>query len=75
MTHMSQLLERMTSVLWLALASYILTLSSTEQQGEYSAHLASQITRDTWRGSRGEQKIGSGSARKQGHDKNSRETR
>lgn len=30
---MSQLLERMTSVLWLALASYILTLSSTEQQG------------------------------------------
>lgn len=72
---MSQLLERMTSVLWLALASYILTLSSTEQQGEYSAHLASQITRDTWRGSRGEQKIGSGSARKQGHDKNSRETR
>uniref|UniRef100_A0A8B9XYA7 Glycoprotein 2 n=1 Tax=Bos mutus grunniens TaxID=30521 RepID=A0A8B9XYA7_BOSMU len=29
---MSQLLERMTSVLWLALASYILTLSSTEQQ-------------------------------------------
>lgn len=71
---MSQLLERMTSVLWLALASYILTLSSTEQQGEYSAHLASQMIRDTWRGSRGEQKIGSGSARRQGRDKNSRET-
>lgn len=54
---MSQLLERMTSILWLALASYILTLSSTEQQGEYSVHLASQMTRDTWRGSRGEQKM------------------
>lgn len=54
---MSQLLERMTSILWLALASYFLTLSSTEQQGEYSARLASQMTRDAWRGSRGEQKM------------------
>lgn len=39
---MSQRMERMAGsyVLWLTLASCILTPASTEQQGECSAHLA-----------------------------------
>ena len=49
---MSQLMERMAPVLWLALASCILTLASTEQQGECSAHLASQMPCNTRRVSR-----------------------
>lgn len=69
---MSQLLERMTSILWLALASSFLPLSSTEQQGEYSARLASQMTLIPGEAAGESRKCGSGSVRRQGHDKNLR---
>lgn len=49
---MSQRMGRMAGsyVLWLTLASCILTLASTEQPGEYSAHVAAaHVTRgEAW---------------------------